>query len=72
MQGNGWESGQSGGNSSDDDETGEYMTLKAFVIISPTDKVIDSDYQWCCDEWHKKGRDLKQVSSQSFTYPGSC
>jgi hypothetical protein len=48
------------------------MTLKLFVIVSLTDKVIDSDYQWCCDERHKKGRDLKQVSSQIFTYPGSC
>lgn len=53
MQGNGWESGQSGGNSSDDDGT-------------------DSDYQWCCDEWHKKGRDLNRHNWRKHDHRFQC
>ncbi|RSL73200.1 hypothetical protein CEP54_000323 [Fusarium duplospermum] len=38
MQSDGWEGGQSGNNSSDDEVAG---------------------HEWCCNKWHKKGRDLK-------------
>lgn len=63
MQSNGWESGQSGNNSSEDDGAGVYMTLKALTVLDLIDRVLESEYQWCCGKRHKKGRNLKQVSS---------
>lgn len=53
MQSNGWESGQSGGNSSVDDGT-------------------NSDFEWCCDKWHKKGRDLNRHNRSIHNHRFPC